>query len=185
MDSVLLANGATITLHLGDITAEHTDAIVNAANAHLRPGGGVCGAIHAAAGPQLAAECARIVARTGPLATGDAAITSGYGLPARHVIHAVGPVWHGGASGEGSRLASAYRSAITVAGENGLASIAFPSISTGIFGYPVVAAAPIALRAVAGALEHAPTVRQVVFVLFDQGTFATYSAAMDELRTDS
>ena len=178
MDTLTLANGATVRLRLGDITAEATGAIVNAANAHLMPGGGVCGAIHAAAGPELARECARVAASRGALHPGEAAITDGYRLPARHVIHALGPVWHGGTAGEAADLAAAYRSALSLAAEHRLTSIAFPSISTGIFGYPIDDAAPVAIGAVREALEHADSVRDVVFVLYDERTFQAYARAL-------
>lgn len=124
-----------------DITSLAVDAIVNAANEALAPGGGVCGAIHRAAGPELATECAKL----GGCETGGARITSGYALPAGHVIHAVGPVWGGGESGEDAALASCYRNSLTLAREQGLRSIAFPAISTGIFGFPAHRAAHIAV----------------------------------------
>ena len=129
----------------GDITRETTDAIVNAANTGLARGGGVCGAIFAAAGPGLADACAAL----GGCPTGDARATPGFALPARFIVHAVGPVWHGGDRGEPELLASAYRRALEVAGEVGAASIAFPAISTGIFGYPLEPATTIAVRTAA------------------------------------
>jgi len=127
-----------------DITTLDTDAIVNAANESLAPGGGVCGAIHRAAGPELARACAAAA----PCPTGEARLTPGFRLPARFVIHAVGPVWHGGGAGEADLLASAYRSTVRLAAEHGLSSIAFPAISTGIYGYPLEQATPIAVSAV-------------------------------------
>jgi O-acetyl-ADP-ribose deacetylase (regulator of RNase III) len=180
MRSTTLSNGSTIAIKRGDITAERADAIVNAANAHLTPGGGVSGAIHAAAGPGLATETAAVIAKRGPLATGQAVITDGHGLRALHVVHALGPVWHGGDAGEADALARAYRNSVHVADLNNLGSIAFPSISTGIFGYPVALAAPIALHAVAEALSHAATVRAVTFVLYDDATYGAFSAALGE-----
>lgn len=167
-----------ITLHLGDITRVDTDAIVNAANSMLLPGGGVCGAIHSAAGPKLAAACAAYVLKHGPVATGSAAITPGFRLPACYVIHAVGPVWHGGNRGEPEALASAYRASVELAVANDLTSLAFPSISTGIYGYPLDLAAPVALAAAAEALEHARSVRDVTFVLYDERTYSAYEAAL-------
>jgi O-acetyl-ADP-ribose deacetylase len=171
---------ARILLEHGDITRVDTDAIVNASDAHLTPGGGVSGAIHAAGGPAIAAEGREIVAGRGPLVPGEAAATTGGRLPARHVIHALGPVWRDGTHGEPEALASAYRESIRIADCLSLASIAFPSISTGIFGYPVQLAAPVALRAVREALAHAVSVREVRFVLFDDATYAAYEHALAE-----
>ena len=157
-----------MVIHQGDITALAVDAIVNAANAALAPGGGVCGAIHRAAGPELARECSTL----GGCATGDAKITAGYGLPALHVIHAVRPVWHGGGAGDGGGeadlLASCYRRSLEIAQANALATIAFPAISTGIFGYPPDMAAVIAVTAVAEILPRTPGLTQVVFCCFDE-----------------
>jgi O-acetyl-ADP-ribose deacetylase len=146
----------------GDITTLNVDAIVNAANEALAPGGGVCGAIHRKAGPELAAACAKL----GGCATGDAKITDGFGLPARHVIHAVGPVWGGGERGEGKLLADCYRNSLKLAQENGLKSIAFPAISTGIYGFPPDRAALIAVRTVRETLPDVPAVERVVFCCF-------------------
>lgn len=166
-----------ITLLTGDITVQDADAIVNAANEQLAPGGGVCGAIHRAGGPVIWGECEKIVAQCGPLPTGQAVATTAGRMKARHVIHTVGPVWHGGHSGEPDKLESCYRESIRVADELKLTSVAFPSISTGIFGYPVELAAPVALRAVAEALQSSNHVSEVRFVLFDQQTFEAYCAA--------
>jgi O-acetyl-ADP-ribose deacetylase (regulator of RNase III) len=170
-----------IRLVKGDITGFDADAIVNAANTHLLPGGGVSGAIHAAGGPEVAREGAAWVREHGVVQTGAAAITTGGHLPARHVIHAVGPVWHGGNSGEPGLLASAYRHSIELADANRLETIAFPSISTGIFGYPADRAAPVALRAVRDALATAAHVREVIFVLYDQDTYAAYQKALQDM----
>lgn len=170
-----------IELVLGDITHVDADAIVNAANRYLAPGGGVCGAIHRAAGPKLALACAKWVAEHGPVETGSAAITPGFGLSAKYVIHAVGPVWHGGDSREAELLGSAYAAAMQRADEAGLESIAFPSISTGIFGYPLVLAAPVAASAVARALGCATHVRVARFVLFDRTTYRAYEDAVAAL----
>jgi O-acetyl-ADP-ribose deacetylase len=150
-----------------DITTLHVEAIVNAANAALLPGGGVCGAIHAAAGPELAAECATL----GGCETGDAVATGGYDLPARWVIHTVGPVWHGGDQGEPEALASCYRRSLEVAAEVGARSVAFPAISTGIFGYPTDAAAEVAVSAVRSS---AAEVDEVLLVAFDEATAERY-----------
>jgi O-acetyl-ADP-ribose deacetylase len=152
----------------GDITRETTDAIVNAANTGLARGGGVCGAIFAAAGRELDAACAAL----GGCATGDAKATPGFRLPARWIVHAVGPVWHGGGAGEPELLASAYRRSLEVAGELGAASIAFPAISTGIFGYPREPATAIAVRTAGSTpVEGLELVR---FVCFDAATLAAY-----------
>lgn len=161
-----------------DITRLDVDAIVNAANAMLAPGGGVCGAIHRAAGPELAAECATL----GGCATGDAKITRGYRLPARHVIHAVGPVWHGGARGEAELLRSCYVRALELAQQNGLRSIAFPAISTGIFGYPIEQAAAVAVRAVIDTLPRVPGVQHVVFACFGAPNRLALEAALSAGR---
>ena len=161
----------------GDITGVRADAIGHAANEALTPGGGVSGAIHRAGGPSIWEECRRL----GPINTGQAVLTTGGQLPARHVIHAVGPVWEGGSSGEAELLASAYRASLRVADERGLRSIAFPSISTGIYGYPVDRAARVALRTVAEHLRGPTGLETVTFVLFSAGDLATYGTALDEL----
>jgi len=146
-----------------DITLLEVDAIVNAANEQLSAGGGVCGAIHSAAGPELAVECRSL----GGCATGQAQITAGYHLPARHVIHTVGPVWQGGDHGEDRLLASCYRNSIRLAEDHELESIAFPAISCGIYGYPVDAAAGIALEATLLALGDCRHLNSVIFACFD------------------
>jgi O-acetyl-ADP-ribose deacetylase (regulator of RNase III) len=153
----------------GDITTAGVDAIVNAANSSLQRGGGVCGAIFAAAGPQLDRACAAI----GGCATGDAVITPGFDLPARWIVHTVGPVWHGGESGEPELLASCYRRSLAIARDAGATSIAFPAISTGIFGYPARDAAEIAVATLA-AVRETDGVDLAQLVAFDRGTFATY-----------
>ena len=156
----------------GDITKESVDAIVNAANERLAPGGGVCGAIHRAGGPSIAAECARI----GHCPTGAAVATTAGELAARFVIHAVGPVWQGGGAGEADLLAAAYRSALDEAARVGAASVAFPAISTGIYGYPLEQATAVAVTAVrdwGGA-----GVDLVRFVCFDEATLAAYQSAL-------
>src|SRR5712692_7478106 len=138
-----LANGKTLQLHgPADITKETTEAIVNAANSYLLGGGGVDGAIHRAGGPSILAECRRIVSKIGSLPAGKAVITSGGRLPAKHVIHTVGPIYRDGEHGEAEKLESCHRESIRIADENGLQSLSFPAISTGAFGYPVVEAAP-------------------------------------------
>jgi O-acetyl-ADP-ribose deacetylase (regulator of RNase III) len=158
----------------GDITRETTDAIVNAANTTLAPGGGVCGAIHRAAGPDLARACRAL----GGCPTGGARITPGFNLGARYVIHAVGPVWAGGAAGEAGLLASCYRAALDLAADYRLRSVAFPSISTGIYGYPISEAAAIAVGTVTAHLAHRPGIELVRFVCFSEADLAVYRRLM-------
>jgi O-acetyl-ADP-ribose deacetylase len=146
----------------GDITTLDVDAIVNAANTMLAPGGGVCGAIHRGAGPELAEACAKL----GGCDTGDAKITPGFKLPARYVIHTVGPVWSGGGANEDLLLAACYRNSLALAVKHGLTSIAFPAISTGTFGFPPDRAASIAVRAVHDVLPDLPSIERVVFCCF-------------------
>jgi len=166
-----------IELVQGDITREHTDAIVNAANSSLLGGGGVDGAIHRAGGPSILGECERWVAVQGRLPAGGAMVTGGGQLAARYVIHAVGPRFRDGQHGEPATLASAYRESMRRAEELAVSSLAFPSISTGVYGYPVADAARIALSTCREALAAAGHVRTVRFVLFDQKTFDAYAAA--------
>jgi O-acetyl-ADP-ribose deacetylase (regulator of RNase III) len=175
-------NGAALSIMQGDITQQTTDAIVNAANSGLMGGGGVDDAIHRAGGPAILEECKQIVARQGRLPTGKAVMTTGGNLAARHVIHTVGPVWHGGDKGEAELLSSAYRESLKLAAENELTSVSFPSISTGVYGYPVEQAAGVALRAVITFLREKKTsVREVVFVLFDPRTYEAYAAALEQV----
>ena len=172
-----------LRLERGDITQQHVDAIVNAANSGLVGGGGVDGAIHRAGGPAIYNECKAIVAQRGPLPPGQAVKTGGGNLPARHVIHAVGPVWHGGGAREAATLASAYRESLRVAESYSLRTIAFPSISTGAYGYPLAEAAEVALAEVKRFLrDEARSVREVTFVLFDERTYGAYRVALDDLR---
>ena len=174
-------NGVKLSIVKGDITKQDTDAIVNAANPSLMGGGGVDGAIHRAGGPAILAECKEIVSRQGRLPTGRAVITTGGNLPARHVIHTVGPVWYGGSKGEPELLASAYRESLRLAAENNLASISFPSISTGAYGYPVDKASRVAIEAIVSFLcQGATSIREVMLVLFDSQAFEAYSSALGE-----
>jgi O-acetyl-ADP-ribose deacetylase (regulator of RNase III) len=163
-----------IELVLGDITEQDVDAIVNAANPSLLGGGGVDGAIHRAGGPAILEEC-RLLGGCNP---GDVKATSGGALPARHVLHAVGPIWRGGRESEAELLASCHRRAIELAEELGCKSVAFPAISTGAYGYPVELAAPVAIAATRQALEAHPAVELARFVFRDDPTLATYRAPL-------
>jgi O-acetyl-ADP-ribose deacetylase len=161
-----------------DITTLNVDAIVNAANGQLLPGGGVCGAIHRAAGPELAEACTSLA----PCPTGEVRATPGFRLPARFVIHAVGPVWQGGAAGEDRQLAACYRAAIVEAARLGAASIAFPAISTGIYGYPPEQAARVAVAAAREAAHRHPAVERVVFACFGQDSARLHREALEVLH---
>ena len=163
-----------IELWTGDITTLAVDAIVNAANERLLGGGGVDGAIHRAAGPRLLDECRSV----GGCTTGEAVLTGGYRLPAQHVIHTVGPVWRGGTQGEPALLRACYRNSMALAERHALASIAFPAISTGVYGYPLREAAEIAASEVRA--TPAEAVRRVVFVCFDETVTAIYAEVLDE-----
>jgi O-acetyl-ADP-ribose deacetylase (regulator of RNase III) len=165
--------GTRLSARVADITTLETDAIVNAANESLAPGGGVCGAIHRAAGPELARACENI----GHCPTGEARLTPGFRLRAKFVIHAVGPVWHGGRAAEAELLASAYHSSIRLAAKYGLRSIAFPAISTGVYGYPVDQAAEVAVAAVRRALAAGSSLEEVVFACFGDDVLQSYRAA--------
>jgi O-acetyl-ADP-ribose deacetylase len=177
-----LDGGKLVELHgPADITREATDAIVNAANSQLIGGGGVDGAIHRAAGPSLSEECRQIITRIRQLPPGKAVITGGGLLPAKFVIHTVGPVYHGGQQGEAGVLASCYRECIQAADERAIASLAFPSISTGAYGYPMTEAAHVAVQASVQALNSARHVRLVRFVLFDMAACRAYDAGVKKL----
>jgi len=177
--SYVLGNGS-LKLIQGDITKDDAEAIVNAANSGLAGGGGVDGAIHMAAGPRLLAACQEIIARIGRLPAGGAVITPGFALPARHVIHTVGPIWRGGAEGEAAKLRSAYRESIARAAENHLATIAFPAISTGVYRFPVDLAAPIALGVMAEALADG-SVQEIRLYLYGRQAFDTWRAQADAM----
>jgi O-acetyl-ADP-ribose deacetylase (regulator of RNase III) len=182
MANSVTVNQARLAIIQGDITQQATDVIVNAANSGLMGGGGVDGAIHRAGGPAILEECKQIVARQGRLPTGRAVITTGGNLPVKQVIHTVGPIWRGGGKDEAALLESAYIESLKLAAEKKLASIAFPSISTGAYGYPVDEAARVAIRAVVSFLrEQVTSVKEVVFVLFDPATYQAYSSALKEL----
>jgi len=167
---------ARLEVIVADITTLSVDTIVNAANHSLMGGGGVDGAIHRAAGPELLAECRTL----GGCETGDAKITRGYRLPARHVIHAVGPVWNSGRQGEDEALASCYARAIELCQARGLASIAFPAISTGVYRFPADRAARIAVSSTVAALQAAPVVRRVIFCCFSNESARLHSNALAE-----
>jgi O-acetyl-ADP-ribose deacetylase (regulator of RNase III) len=165
-----------------DITKEATDAIVNAANSSLLGGGGVDGAIHRIGGPAILEECRKIAARIGRLPAGDAVITTGGKLPAKYVIHTVGPVFRGGVHGEPETLASCHRQSIRIADEKGLTSISFPAISTGAFGYPVIDAAKVGISAAIDALRSAKSVKLCRFVLFDTHDLGIFERIAQKLQ---
>ncbi len=167
-----MAEEARLAARIVDITTLDVDAIVNAANAALAPGGGVCGAIHRAAGPQLAAACEPLA----PCPAGQARLTPGFRLKARWVIHAVGPIWSGGRAGEADLLAAAYRASLAIARREGLRSVAFPAISTGIYGYPLAAATHVAVTTIRVDLARGGPLEQVLFACFSDEALSAYAA---------
>lgn len=177
-------NGSSLTLIQGDITRQDTDAIVNAANSSLMGGGGVDGAIHRAGGPAILEECRQIVSRQGSLPAGQAVITTAGNMKARYVIHTVGPIWRGGSGGEAGLLASAYHESLKLAAENGIASISFPSISTGAYSYPLNEAANIAIETVVSFLGDTTSIKKVVFVLFNSEILEAYAAALEQIKPE-
>jgi len=180
---ILLGNGKTVEFHgPADITKEVSHAIVNAANSSLLGGGGVDGAIHRAGGPSILAECRRVVSQIGTLPPGKAVITTGGRLTAKYVIHTVGPIYRGGDQGEEKALESCHRESIRLADEHLVESLSFPAISTGAYGYPVTAAAEVAVAAVAEALGSTTHLNRVRFVLFDISTLRAYTRAAEGLR---
>ncbi len=173
---------ARLGLIQGDITRQGVDAIVNAANSGLMGGGGVDGAIHRAGGPAILEECRQIISRIGRLSAGKAVITTGGNLEAKYVIHTVGPVWHGGSRGESELLASAYGESLKLAAEHQLKTVAFPSISTGAYGYPVAEAARVALTTVMDFLRNETTsLENVLFVLYDFNTYGIYTEQLKKI----
>jgi len=178
----IIINKIKLTLVQGDITKQTTDAIVNAANSSLMGGGGVDGAIHRTGGSTILEECRRIVSAQGRLPHGKAVITTGGNLPAKYVIHTVGPIWNGGKSNEAQILTSAYRESLKIAEAKKLNSISFPSISTGAYRYPLDQAANVTLEAVISFLKgEAVSLKEVRFVLFDARTYAAYQRALQEI----
>jgi len=174
MNELVLKHGKLVLVE-GDITEQEADAIVNAANSSLMGGGGVDGAIHRAGGPAILEECKKIIKRIGRLPAGQAVITTGGNLPAKHVIHTVGPVWSGGGRKEAETLASCYRECLKLARKHGLRTVAFPSISTGAYGYPVEEAARIALRTVMDFLDDVAGIEKVTLVIWSREAYDVHA----------
>jgi len=182
MSFSITINKTKLSLIMGDITKQKTDAIVNAANNSLLGGGGVDGAIHRAGGPKILEECIKIREKQGGCETGEAVITSGGNLPAKYVIHTVGPIWRGGNSEEPDLLANCYKNSMKLAVEKGIKTISFPSISTGAYGYPLEKAAETALSTVIDFLQKDDSLREVVFVLFGQQNYDAYEKALNKIQ---
>ena len=172
-----------IFLLQGDITKQHVDAIVNAANSSLMGGGGVDGAIHRAGGPSILDDCRKIIARQGSCKTGEAVITNAGNLPAKYVIHTVGPVWNNGNNNEAEKLSNCYTNSLQLAVENNISSIAFPNISTGIYGFPKKEAAVIAIKTVSDFIHHDSTIHKVHFVCFDEENYIIYQEIIASKQT--
>ena len=179
MNEIQLKHGKLVLVE-GDITKQKVDAIVNAANSGLMGGGGVDGAIHRAGGPAILEECKKIVRKIGRLPPGQAVITTGGNLPAKHVIHTVGPIWQGGGRKEAETLASCYRESLKQAKKRGLKTVAFPSISTGAYGYPIEEAARVALKAVIDFLRTEEEIERVTFVLWGTESLNAYERVLEE-----
>jgi O-acetyl-ADP-ribose deacetylase len=175
---------AVLSIIQGDITKQDTDAIVNAANSGLMGGGGVDGAIHSAGGPAILEECKKIIASQGRLPAGEAVITTGGRMKARHVIHTVGPIWRGGSHEEADLLSSAYRESLKLAAANNLNSVSFPSISTGAYSYPIDQAARIALKEVITFLSTPSSLKEVVFVLYGEANYKAYETALNKMMEE-
>jgi O-acetyl-ADP-ribose deacetylase (regulator of RNase III) len=180
----ITVNKTKLSLTVGDITKQKTDAIVNAANSSLMGGGGVDGAIHRAGGPKILEECMKIREKQGGCDTGEAVITTGGNLPVKYVIHTVGPIWGGGNRREPELLANCYKNSLKLAVENGIKTISFPSISTGAYGYPMDQAANVALKAVIDFLKKDDSLEEVVFVLFNDMIYKSYESSLKSISND-
>ena len=181
----ITVNKTKLSLTVGDITKQKTDAIVNAANSSLMGGGGVDGAIHRAGGPKILEECIKIREKQGGCDTGEAVITTGGNLPAKYVIHTVGPIWEGGNRKEPELLANCYKNSLKLAVENGIKTVSFPSISTGAYGYPIDQAATVALKAVIDFLKKDDSLNEVIFVLFNDSIYKSYETALKSMANKS
>jgi O-acetyl-ADP-ribose deacetylase (regulator of RNase III) len=177
----ITVNKTKLSLTVGDITKQKTDAIVNAANSSLMGGGGVDGAIHRAGGPKILEECMKIREKQGGCDTGEAVITTGGNLPAKYVIHTVGPIWGGGNRKEPELLANCYKNSLKLAVENGIKTISFPSISTGAYGYPIDQAGEVALKAIIDFLKKDDSLNEVIFVLFSDSIYKSYENVLKSI----